>query len=81
MRWVAGTSLQTPRGTLSAVISDIAAQVAKMRLNIGNFKSARTGVEERTIVSFDVEVADLFALARLMRRLERVPGVLAVNRV
>jgi guanosine-3',5'-bis(diphosphate) 3'-pyrophosphohydrolase len=63
------------------MISDIAAQVAKMRLNIGNFKSARTGVEERTIVSFDVEVADLFALARLMRRLERVPGVLAVNRV
>jgi GTP pyrophosphokinase len=62
------------------LLSDVTAAVAKQNLNIGNFNSEHEGLEQSRL-KFDVEVADLFVLSRLMRRLQKLPGVVAVSRV
>jgi GTP diphosphokinase / guanosine-3',5'-bis(diphosphate) 3'-diphosphatase len=63
------------------MLSELTGEVAKLGLNIGNFSSKQGGQERQMTTRFQVEVPDLFVLARLMRRLEKVPGVMAVSRV
>jgi GTP pyrophosphokinase len=63
------------------LLSDMTAVVAKLQLNVSNFQSEPGGAPDQSLVRFDVEVPDLFVLSRLMRRLQRVPGVVAVSRI
>ena len=53
------------------------------KLNLAGI-SSRLPVEEangETVVNFGLEVPDMFVLAGVIRKLERLPGVLAVHRV
>lgn len=65
----------------SGMLSDVTGTVARRGLDIHGLVSEhrRDDVQEINI-GFGVEVPDLFALARLMHDLEKLPGVTAVRR-
>ena len=85
------TNLQTP-GQLSChleltainrigLLSVATGIIAAARLHIGQLASRPGERPGESVLSFTVEVADLFALAALIRQLGRVPGVSDVHRV
>jgi (p)ppGpp synthase/HD superfamily hydrolase len=60
--------------------------IAALRLNIAGMATKHLGVlddetEPETMVTFGLEVPDLFALASAIRKLERLPGVIEVSRI
>jgi guanosine-3',5'-bis(diphosphate) 3'-pyrophosphohydrolase len=63
------------------LISEVTGVIAAQRLHIAGMATRRPEEPEQTIVSFGLEVADLFVLSGVMHRLERLPGVLEVTRV
>ncbi len=63
------------------LLSDITGILSRRRINIGSIRSEDQPEGLESEVSVVVEVADLFVLAGLIRELERLSGVLAVNRV
>lgn len=68
------------------LILDITSVLAAQRLNISGMATRHLEVldgeiEEETMVTFGLEVPDLFALAGIIPRLERLPGVIEVQRV
>ncbi len=62
------------------LLSDITGVIAKHQFNIGHLASDAGDHGEETLVTFVVEVPDLFVLADLIRQLGTVSGVLAVRR-
>jgi guanosine-3',5'-bis(diphosphate) 3'-pyrophosphohydrolase len=62
------------------LLSDLTSAVAERRLNISGLTSKPCDKPDVALISFAVEVVDLFELAELMRHLERVVGVLNVKR-
>jgi guanosine-3',5'-bis(diphosphate) 3'-pyrophosphohydrolase len=68
------------------LILDITSVIAALRLNIAGMATKHLGVlddetEPETMVTFGLEVPDLFALASAIRKLERLPGVIEVSRI
>jgi GTP pyrophosphokinase len=63
------------------LLSDLTGEVAAKRLNLAGITSKPPLGSNETVVSFGVEVPDLFMLARLIRRLERLGGVQEVRRI
>jgi (p)ppGpp synthase/HD superfamily hydrolase len=68
------------------LILDITSVLAALRLNIAGMTTAHMGSEDdhepgETMVTFGIEVPDLFVLAQAIRKLERLPGVIEVQRV
>jgi (p)ppGpp synthase/HD superfamily hydrolase len=68
------------------LILDITSVLAALRLNIAGMATKHLGAlddetDAETMVTFGVEVPDLFALAHALRKLERLPGVIEVQRV
>jgi GTP pyrophosphokinase len=79
------------------LILDITSVLAALRLNIAGMATTHVAVNEgrgghsfspavdevfgETNVTFGVEVPDLFVLAQAIRKLERLPGVIEVQRV
>lgn len=65
------------------LILDITRVVAALKLNIAGLATKHLGdeAEAETMVTFGLEVPDLFALAGAIRKLERLPGVIEVQRV
>ena len=61
------------------LLSDVTAMVSRGRFNIGSVMT-RDLSDTRSEVSFVIEVPDLFALADIIKRLERVSGVESVRR-
>ncbi len=73
--------LELMAGNRIGLISDITGAVAAVRLNIGGITSS-SGLESGpSRVEFTVEVPDLFILASLVSKLERIKGVISVKRV
>jgi guanosine-3',5'-bis(diphosphate) 3'-pyrophosphohydrolase len=62
------------------LVSDVTGAIAAARLNISGI-TTETESDPETTVNFAIEVPDLFVLARLIRKLEQLPGVLQVHRV
>jgi GTP diphosphokinase / guanosine-3',5'-bis(diphosphate) 3'-diphosphatase len=65
------------------LVSDIASTVAAQKLNLAGISSRLPveGANGETIVNFGLEVPDMFVLAGVIRKLERLPGVLEVHRL
>jgi GTP diphosphokinase / guanosine-3',5'-bis(diphosphate) 3'-diphosphatase len=67
------------------LILDITAKIAAQKLNIAGMATRQVDVPGdavgETMVSFGLEVQDLFVLASMIRKLERIPGVMQVRRV
>jgi GTP diphosphokinase / guanosine-3',5'-bis(diphosphate) 3'-diphosphatase len=68
------------------LILDITSVLAAQRLNIAGMATKHLGTleedsDDETMVTFGLEVPDLFALAEIIPRLERLPGVIEVQRV
>jgi guanosine-3',5'-bis(diphosphate) 3'-pyrophosphohydrolase len=63
------------------LVSDIAGLIAAAKHNLAGISSRPIEDTGETVVNFGVEVPDLFVLAYLSRKLERLPGVLEVRRV
>ena len=62
------------------IVSDVTSTVAAKRLRLSGIASGAADRAGHCVVSFGVEVLDLFDLADLVRRLERLPGVVRVIR-
>jgi GTP pyrophosphokinase len=64
-------------------LSDVTGLVAEKGLNIGQISSRPLDSENglQTEIKFSVEVPDLFMLADIMRRIEKLPGIISVERV
>jgi (p)ppGpp synthase/HD superfamily hydrolase len=62
------------------LISDITGTIAALKLFLAGMATSPEPNGETT-VSFGIEVPDLFVLADVAKRLERVPGVIRVRRV
>jgi (p)ppGpp synthase/HD superfamily hydrolase len=62
------------------LLRDLTGAVAKRNLHMGNINSEVNEEKESTRIEFNVEVQDLFVLAKLMRSLSRLPGVSHVRR-
>jgi len=63
------------------LVSDIATTVAAQRFNIAGMSTLPVAGKGETVLNFGVEVPDLFALANLIRKLERISGVVSVHRI
>jgi GTP pyrophosphokinase len=64
-----------------AMLSDITGLIAGRGLHIGQISSQPVAGFDRSTVKFSLEVTDLFELADIMRQLERIPGVIQVERL
>lgn len=66
------------------LILDVSSVIAAQRFNIAGMSTShigpKTGEPGETLLKIGIEVPDLFALAGLMRKLERLPGVTEVRR-
>jgi len=62
------------------LLRDVTSSLAKRGVNISGMSSSQYDSDESAI-RFKVEVADLYELALVIRMLERIPGVRAVNNV
>jgi GTP pyrophosphokinase len=62
------------------LLSDLTGAIAERRTNISGLTSEPCDKPDVALVSFSVEVMDLFELAELMRHLEKVTGVMSVKR-
>lgn len=62
-------------------LSDVTGLVAERGLNIGHIASRPLDKPLQTEIGFSVEVPDLFVLADIMRQIEKLPGVISVERV
>ena len=63
------------------LLSDITGLISRRGLNIGSIKSENKPQELESLVSFVLEVPDLFVLSEVMRGLSRLRGVSGVRRV
>jgi guanosine-3',5'-bis(diphosphate) 3'-pyrophosphohydrolase len=63
------------------LVSDITSTVADAKLNIAGISTQEGAEPGETLVALGLEVADLFELANMIRKLERLPGILGVRRV
>jgi guanosine-3',5'-bis(diphosphate) 3'-pyrophosphohydrolase len=64
------------------LLADITGLVSRNDLSIGTITSRNEGPDGmRAVVEFILEVPDLFVLADIMKKLEKLPGVTAVKRV
>ncbi|HEY2003944.1 MAG TPA: bifunctional (p)ppGpp synthetase/guanosine-3',5'-bis(diphosphate) 3'-pyrophosphohydrolase [Candidatus Saccharimonadia bacterium] len=63
------------------LISDVSRTIADRKLNLAGMTTRPDPDQGTSTVSFGVEVPDLFVLADLIRQLERVQGVMQVQRV
>lgn len=73
--------LKVVAGNRIGLISDITGEVAREQLNIRTIASQNDPDTKQSHVEFVVEVTDLFVLAKLRQRLERLPGVEQVRRI
>jgi GTP pyrophosphokinase len=64
-----------------AMLSDITGLIAGHGLHIGQISSQPVAGFDRSTIKFSLEVNDLFELADIMRQLERIPGVIQVERL
>jgi (p)ppGpp synthase/HD superfamily hydrolase len=62
------------------LVTEVVGAIAASRYNIAGMSMQAIEGTEETAQSFRVEVPDLFALANLIRKLERIPGVKWVKR-
>jgi len=62
------------------MLSDVTGAVSKHNYNIGSVNTHDID-ESRSQVEFVIEVPDLFALADIIKRLDRLPGIESVKRV
>lgn len=78
--WVL-TRVEVVGANRKGLLSDVTVAITRRGLDIRNLASERiAGSIEEIQVAFSVEVPDLFALARLLRDLEKLPGVTSVRR-
>ena len=63
-----------------SLVAEVAGAVVRRQLAIRNLASDSDEAGEQTVMSFSVEVPDLFVLARLLKDLERLAGVVLVQR-
>lgn len=62
------------------LLSDVTGTVSKRNYNIGSVNTHDLD-ENRSQVEFVIEVPDLFALADIIKRLDRLPGIESVKRI
>lgn len=62
------------------MLSDVTSAVSKHKYNIGSVNTHDLD-ETRSQVEFVIEVPDLFALADIIKRLDRLPGIESVKRI
>jgi GTP pyrophosphokinase len=63
------------------LVSDISGRIAGQRLYLSGISTKRLDNPGESLVTFGLEVPDLFRLADMIRKLERIPGVIEVRRV
>jgi GTP pyrophosphokinase len=63
------------------MLSDITGLIAGRGLHIGQISSHPVEGFDRSTIKFTLEVNDLFELADIMRQLERIPGVILIERL
>ncbi len=73
--------LEVVAGNRIGLISDIAGEVAREKLNIRNISSQNDAETQLSHVTFQVEVPDLFTLSTLRHGLARISGVERVRRI
>jgi guanosine-3',5'-bis(diphosphate) 3'-pyrophosphohydrolase len=62
------------------IMADITGVIAKQKLFIDGIRTTQTDGKTEKNLQMEVEVPDLFVLASVIRRLERIPGVVEVRR-
>jgi guanosine-3',5'-bis(diphosphate) 3'-pyrophosphohydrolase len=62
------------------LLAEVTSEIAQQKINLAGM-SSRHPEEGRVVINIGMEVPDLFVLASIIRKLERLPGISGVHRV